>query len=158
VGSTRATGPMRDAGFLCRLRRLPLQILRGAAQQRGAMLEAAEAGVARDAQQLAHDFHELAVIDAEPIRNFLPADRAAPLLTLEHRVVLLGRDPVRALEPPAPRRLTAARGAVVLAVSGILRVAFARPRVARRAAFLRRAPLRRIDLAPILRAFLAALA
>src|SRR5262249_50652669 len=35
---------------------------------------------------------------------------------------------------------------------------FARTRIARRAAFLRRAPLCRIDLAPILRAFLAALA
>src|SRR5262249_37922938 len=130
---------MRDTRFLPRPRRLPLQIFRGAQQQRGTMLEAAEPGVAGNAQQLAHDLRDVAMINAEPIRNFLPADRAAPFLALEHRVVLFRRNAVGALEPPASRRRAAARGAVALAIIGIVRISFARTRVARLAAFVRRA-------------------
>jgi len=62
--------------------------------------------------------------------------------------------------PPAPdtSRRAAARGAVALAIIGIVRISFPRTRVARLAAFVRGAPLRCIDLVPIIRVFLIALA
>src|SRR5262249_34854969 len=71
---------------------------------------------------------------------------------------LFRRNAVGALEPPASRRRAAARGAVALAIIGIVRISFARTRVARLAAFVRRAALRCIDLVAIIRVFRTALA
>jgi hypothetical protein len=127
----------------------PLQIFCRAPQESGPIPEIAEPEVARHAEQAADDVPHGTMIHAEPVAEFLSADRATAPLALEHGRILFKRDPILGLQPACeehisigrvfgvalaqPRADLAFRGSVVgtlrckflLPILRVLRVAFA---------------------------------
>jgi hypothetical protein len=142
-------GDSAQSRKLLRVPGRPLQIFCGAPQKSGPIPETAEPEVARHAEQAADDVPHSAMIDAEPVAEFLSADRATAPLALEHGRVFFKRDPILAFEPACeesvpiscvfgvtlaqPRADLVFRGSVVgtlrckflLPILRVLRIAFA---------------------------------
>jgi hypothetical protein len=73
-----------------------LDVLRGCPEQARVVLELAEAAVAVEAEQGSDRARLVVVVDVR--RRSGLADRAEATLRLEHRVSVLGRDPVPPLQ------------------------------------------------------------